>query len=80
MELVLVELMLSVSIIKEVSSLYGFMYMLTLLVPQITPTVFVIPRVIPMFNGQQVSINFSIDVSLHTHTHIYICLCTYFIG
>ena len=42
--------------------------MFIILVPPIIPTVFVIP----MFNGQQVSINLSIDVStqeIHAHTH-----------
>ena len=59
-------LIISVSIIKEVSiitSLYGFMYMYTLSVPLITPTV----SVIPVINEArpQVSINISINVSEH---------------
>ena len=63
MELVLVKLILSIFIIKEVSSLYGFMYMFTLSVPLIIPTV----SVIPVINEarRQVSINISIDVSEH---------------
>ena len=63
MELVLVNLIISVSIIKEVSSLCGFMYMFTHSVPLITPTV----SVIPVINEArtQVSINISIDVSEH---------------
>ena len=60
MELVLVNLIISVSIIKEVSSLYGFMYMFTHSVPSITPTV----SVIPVINvQQQISINININVS-----------------
>ena len=54
------KLIISVSIIKEVSSLYGFMYMFTLSVPLITPTVSVIPVIIVQ---QQLSINISINVS-----------------
>ena len=66
MELVLVNLIISVSIIKEVSiitSLYGFMYMYTLSVPLMIPPV----SVIPVINEarRQVSMNISIDVSEH---------------
>ena len=60
-------LIISVSIIKEVSiitSLYGFMYMYTLSVPLIIPTV----PAVPVINvQQQVSINISINVSTIKH-------------
>ena len=60
MELVLVKLITSISIIKEVSLFYmASCIMFTLSVPSITPAV----SVIPVINGQQVSINLSIDVS-----------------
>ena len=60
MELVLVNLIISASIIKKVSSLYGFMNILgTLSVPLITPNI----SVLPLINGQQVSLTISVDVS-----------------
>ena len=65
MELVLVNLIISVSIIKKVNIAYnyGFMNMLTLSVPLITPNI----SVLPLINGQQlVSLTISVDVSLYT--------------
>ena len=59
MELVLDKPIISVSIIKEVSSLYGFMYMFTHLVLS-TPTILLIPVINEA--RQQVSMNISINV------------------
>ena len=68
MELVLVKLVTSVSIMKEVSVISGLngfsMYMFSFLVPPTIPTI----SVIPVVNGQQVSINLSIDVSSRIDT------------
>ena len=60
-------LIISVSIIKEVSSLYGFMYMFTFLVPfSIISTV----SVIPVINRQQqVSLNINFNVSTKNTSH-----------
>ena len=58
-------LIISVSIIKEVSiitSFYGLMYMHILSVPSIIPTI----SVIPVINGQlQVSININVSTMKH---------------
>ena len=61
------KLIISASIIKKVSSLYGFMYMFTLSVPPISPNV----SVLPVINGQQqASLNIDINVSILTRVCI----------
>ena len=60
MELVLDKPIISVSIIKEISSLYGFMYMFTHSVPPSTPTILLIPVINEA--RRQVSMNISINV------------------
>ena len=66
MELVLDKLIISVSIIKKVSIAIMIlcMNMLTLSVPSITPNI----SVLPVINGQQVSLTISVDVSFHILT------------
>ena len=61
MELVLVNLIISASIIKKVSNLW-FHDVCSLSVPPITPNI----SVTPVINGQVVSLTISVDVSFYT--------------
>ena len=66
MELVLVKLIISVFIIKEVSIicvLHVLCSMFTLSVPPVTPTVEIIPTISVINEERQVSVNISVDVS-----------------